>query len=147
MTSFSHSLCLCKNAEDPYVMGLRRALSVWQGAPGSMMCGSFLLQRVLLPGRRNSERPGGTRRGLATPAGAPESTESPCQPKPAGPLGAPAARILPRLPLQVFSFGKNHPISFILKRPFTKRLILLKCTHKSRVSNLVFPLPVEFIRG
>ena len=28
------------------------------GAPGSMMCGSFLLQRVMLPGRLNSERPG-----------------------------------------------------------------------------------------
>ena len=29
-----------------------------RGAPGSMMCGSILLQRVLLPSRRNSERTG-----------------------------------------------------------------------------------------
>ena len=40
-----------------------------RGAPGSMMCGSFFLQRVLLPGRRDSVRPGGIRRGLAPPAG------------------------------------------------------------------------------
>ena len=99
-----------------------------KGAPWSMMCGSFLLQRVYCWAvyrlRRNSKRPGGIRRGLATPAGAPESTESPCQPKPAGSPGPPAVRILPRLPLQVFPFGKNRLISFILKRPFTKRLIL-----------------------
>ena len=40
-------------------MGLRRAPVCLTGARRKpMMCGSFLLQRVLLPGRRNSERPG-----------------------------------------------------------------------------------------
>ena len=49
----------------------------------------------------------------------------------------------------------NGGLKFVQKRRETKNItqqilpksVFLRCTHKSRVSNLVFPLPVELVRS